>query len=154
MFGSPGALVGAAFLGAFFGTLVWVNCRGAWFVMHFARLPTFAPSLTLAYTMWLICYGLMGGAVFLCLKMGGRWGKCALIDAGILLVSYFFSLVWQPLFYSAHFVLLSLLALIPAAGATVLFLIRVIRKSALLALAGGVILAIQGFFLVFTACCF
>lgn len=151
MFGSPGALVGAAFLGAFFGTLVWVNCRGAWFVMHFARLPTFAPSLTLAYTMWLICYGLMGGAVFLCLKNGA---KCALIDAGILLGSYFFSLVWQPLFYSAHFLILSLLALIPAAGATVLFLIRVIRKSALLVLAGGVILAIQGFFLVFTVCSF
>ena len=141
-------------MSGFLGTLVWVNGRGAWFVMHFARLPSFAPSLSLAYTMWLVVYGLFGAAILHCFLMGGKWEKSVLTDAALLLSAYLLSLLWQPFFYSAHFLLLSTLTLTAAVALLVLFFLRMLRKSLWLTLTSVVILSVQIFFLVFTVHCF
>lgn len=151
---SLGFFSGAAFLGGFFGTLVWINGRGAWFVMRFALLPSFMPSLSLAYTLWLFVYGLLGGAIFLCLRNGRKWGKGVLTDGALLLGSYFLCLLWQPFFYTAYFLFLSLLTLVGAASLITVFLVRMLRRSFLLVMLGGFILLVQCFFIALTVCCF
>jgi len=149
-----GGLFGAAFLSGFVGTLVWVNCRGAWFVMRFAKLPSFAPSLSLSYTSWLICYGIFGAAALYSMLISCKCRRSLLADSGILAASYFFSLLWQPLFYSAHFLFISLLALTAACGLSCVFFFRSIRVSLWLSAAGAFILGFQFFFVVLTVCCF
>lgn len=149
-----GFLVGTGFLSAFLGTLVWVNCRGAWFVMRFAKLPDFAPSLSLAYSMWVLVYGCLGGLLFLNFQMVRRWGGCVVLDGALLLGTYFLCLLWQPFFYSAHFLLLSFLTLLGAAGGMAVFLVRILRRSLFLFFCGLFCLAVQVFFLSVTVCCF
>lgn len=148
---NPGIAGVSALLSCFFGTLVWVNCRGAWFVMRFAKLPSFAPSLSLSYTLWVVCYGFFGAAFYLCLSTGG---KRVIADIGLILASYFLSLLWQPLFYSAHFLLLSLVILTAAFAISAAFLIRMIRRNRFASLGAGIIAVIQGFFIAVTVCCF
>ncbi len=125
--------------------------------MRFASLPSFAPSLSLSYTMWLIVYGIFGAALLHSFRMGGRqgnWGKAVFLDGGLLLCSYFLSLAWQPFFYSAHFLIVSFLTLLLAAAAMCAFLVRIVFRSLWLSVGGVLILGVQVFFIVLTAGCF
>ncbi len=149
-----GWLMGAAFAFGFLGTLVWINGRGAWFVMRFADFPRFAPSLSLAYTLWLIAYGMLGASFLLSVLCGVRRRERCLVNAGLVLLSYLMSLLWHAFFYSAWFVVPALLALLCAAAAEVVFLLRMAVKSIWFLPFAMVILGIQLYFIVFTVACF
>jgi len=149
-----GLIFTASFAAAFVGTLVWVNGRGAWFVMRFARLPEFAPSISLAYTLWLAAYGLMGASiVIICLTLR-EGGRRSFREILLQLAAYLFSLLWHPFFYSAHFLVLSFVVLLGAAAANVLFFIFICRRSLWLSLSSVIVFLIQMYFMVFTLACF
>lgn len=145
-----GLIAGAAFIGAFAGTLLWINGRGAWFVMRYSHLPSFALSLSLTYILWLLAYGLLGAAVPLTVIMEKHHRRNCLPAVAILLISYVLVLLWYPLFYSAQFVLAALFVLFLAAAAIVVFFFKAIRKSLWLTMISIAVLLIQIYFICFT----
>ncbi len=149
-----GWIIGVAFVFAFLGTLVWINGRGAWFMMHFGRLPAGMPSLSLAYTLWLMVYGLYGvsAALFFCTVVPR--GFRSLTDFVLLLAAYLLSLLWQVLLYSAWLPLPAFLVLLVSIGAETVFLWRVRVRSRWLFGATVLILLAETFFALLTAVCF
>lgn len=145
-----GLILGAAFVFAFVGTLLWINGRGAWFVMRYSVLPSFACSLTWLYCLWLVVYGLLGGAVPFSVFLLRARRRSWIPPVALLLCAYVLSLLWVPLFYTAQFVAAALFALLFAALALVLFLLCACRTSFWLTAAGTVAFVVQIYVFCFT----
>ncbi len=146
-----GIVVACAFIGAFVGTLIWINGRGAWFVMRYSILPHFALSLSWTYILSLVAYGILGALMPLCILLFGRRGEGRVfLLIGTVLASYVLLLLWYPLFYSAQFVLVSLFALILSAGANCASFFLGFRRALLPTVANIALFALQLYFICFT----
>jgi len=145
-----GLITGCAFISAMLGTMMWINGRGVWFVMHCTRLPECALPLSVLYCLWLAVYGISGAVFPLALLIETRIKSClppAVITLGI---SYVLALLWFPLFFSAQFVFPSLCILILSLCAISITIFKSFTKSLWLTTGCVVICCVELYFMIFT----
>ncbi len=100
-----------------FGVLTWVTTGGVTLFWRVMRKPALCPPLFVLFILWIVAYLLFGAALAICRSLT-RGTAGAVINAA---ASFFLSLFWCPLFFSAKCVIsaaaliVSSLCLVPAA---------------------------------------
>ena len=143
----------AAFLCIMGGILLWISGGSYWFAVRVGTRGGFTLSLVGAFTLWLICYGLVGVSLaligFIC-NAGICCDKRCIKSFALLMISYLLMLSWYAIFFCTRLIVFPLILLICSVLLVGISFLLIRKTLCLLFIINLIIEIIQIYFIFFS----